>query len=96
MRVEALLRRERAVTNVFETRDDDTVNVGGSVTADGHFRQLAERLEAEKARPRGERRSLGTIEDLWAQAEVIAERIERAKHIRPAHHWAYVGYDYRV
>ena len=74
MRVEVLLRRERA-TNVFETRDDDTVNVGGSVTADGRFRQLAERLEAEKARPRGERRSLRTIEDLRAQEQAIAERI---------------------
>ena len=67
MRVEALLRRERA-TNWFETRDDDTVNVGGTVTADGRFRQLAEKLKAEKARPRGEWRSLGTIEDLRGTA----------------------------
>ena len=95
IRVEALLRRERA-TNVFETRDDNSVNVGGSVTAGSLSRQLAERLEAEKARPRGERRSLGTIEDLQAQAEAIAERIQRAKHVSPAHHWAYVGYDYRA
>ena len=93
MRVEALLLRERA-TNVFETREAvDSPNVGGTVTADGRIRQLAERLEAEKARPRGERRSLGTIADLRAQAEAIAERIERTKHTRSAGHWAFASYD---
>ena len=57
LRVEALLRREPAVTNVFETREAvDGPNVGGLVTADGRFRQLAERLEAENARPRGDDR----------------------------------------
>ena len=89
LRVEALLRREPAVTNVFETREAvDGPNVGGLVSADGRFHQLAERLETEKARPRGERRSLGTIEDLRAQAEAIAQRIELAKHTLPvAHLW---------
>ena len=47
-------------------------------------------LEAEKARQRGERRSLRTIEDLQGQALAIAARIQRAKHLRPTHHWAYV------
>ena len=89
LRVEALLRREPAVTNVFETREAvDGPNVGGLVSADGRFHQLAERLETEKARPRRERRSLGTIEDLRAQAEAIAQRIELAKHTLPvAHLW---------
>ena len=57
LRVEAPLRREPAVTNVFETREAvDGPHVGGLVTADGRFRQLAERLEAENARPRGDDR----------------------------------------
>ena len=74
LRVETLLRREPPVTNVFETREAvDGPNVGGVDTADGLFRQLVERLEAEKARPRGERRSLDTIEDLRAQAVAIAQ-----------------------
>ena len=91
LRVEALLRREPAVTNVFETREAvDGPNVGGLVSADGRFHQLAERLETEKARPRRERRSLGTIEDLRAQAEAIAQRIEFAKHVLPVTHlWAH-------
>ena len=91
LRVEALLRRAPLVTNVFETREAvDGPNVGGLVAADGCFRQLAERLEAEKARPRRERRSLGKIEDLRAQAEAIAQRIEFAKHTLPvAHLWAH-------
>ena len=91
LRVEALLRRAPLVTNVFETREAvDGPNVGGVDIADGRFRQLAERLEAEKARPRGERRSLGTIEDLRAQAEAIAQRIEFAKHVLLVTHlWAH-------
>ena len=75
------------MTNVFETREAvDGPNVGGVDTEDGRFRQLAERLEAEKARPRGERRSLGTIEDLRAQAEAIVQRIEFAMHVLPVTH----------
>ena len=91
LRVEALLRREPPVTNVFETREAvDGPNVGGVDTANGRFRHLAERLEAEKARPRGERRSLETIEDLRAQAEAIAQRIEFAMHVLPVTHlWAH-------
>ena len=77
-------------------RRASTTSHDGIVTTDVRFRQLAAMLEAEKVRPRGERRSLPTIEDLQAQALAIAERIERAKHVRPAHHWAYVGYDYRA
>ena len=71
MRVEALLRRAPAVTNVFETREAE--DVGGVEYPSDRFRRLAERLEAEKARPRVERaRSQATIEDLRAQAEAIA------------------------
>ena len=85
LRVEALLRRAPAVTNVFETREaEDGPHVGGVEYPNDRFRRLAERLEAEKARPRAERaRSLATIEDLRAQAEAIAERIEYAMHARP-------------
>ena len=86
-----MLRREPPVTNVFEMREAvDGPNVGGVDTANGRFRHLAERLEAEKARPRGERRSLDTIEDLRAQAEAIAQRIEYAMHVLPVTHlWAH-------
>ena len=94
MRVEALLRREPPVTNVFETREAvDGPNVGGVEYPNDRFRRLAERLEAEKARPRGERRtgrSLGTIEDLRAQAETIAQHIAYAMHVLPVTHlWAH-------
>ena len=91
LRVEALLRREPAVTNVFETREAvDGPHVGGVEYPNDRFRRLAERLEAEKARPSAERgRSLATIEDLRAQAEAIAQRIEYAMHALPvAHLWA--------
>ena len=91
MRVEALLLRAPAVTNVFETREAvDGPHVGGMEYPNDRFRRLAERLEAEKARPRAERaRSLATIEDLCAQAETIAQRIEYAMHALPvAHLWA--------
>ena len=91
MRVEALLRRAPAVTNVFETREaEDGPHVGGVEYPSNRFRRLAERLEAEKARPRVERaRSQATIEDLRAQAEAIAQRIEYAMHALPfAHLWA--------
>ena len=45
MRVEALLRREPPVTNVFETREAvDGPNVGGVEYPNGRFRHLAERL----------------------------------------------------
>ena len=73
MRAEALLRRAPAVTNVFETREaEDGTHVGGLEYPSDRFRRLAERLEAEKARPRVERaRSQATIEDLLAQAEAI-------------------------
>ena len=86
MRVEALLRREPPVTNVFETREAvDGPHVGGMEYPNDRFRRLAERLEAEKARPRVERaRRLATSEDLRAQAEAIAQRIEYAMHALPA------------
>ena len=92
LQVEALLRREPPVTNVFETREAvDGPHVGGVEYPNDRFRHLAERLEAEKARPRGERgRSLGTIEDLRAQAETIAQRIEYVMHVLPVTHlWAH-------
>ena len=88
MRVEALLRRAPAVTNVFETREAE--DVGGMEYPSDRFRRLAAQLEAEKARHRVERaRSQATIEDLRAQAEAIAQRIEYAMHALPfAHLWA--------
>ena len=91
MRVEALLRRAPAVTNVFETREaEDGPHVGGMEYPSDRFRRLAAQLEAEKARHRVERaRSQATIEDLRAQAEAIAQRIEYAMHALPfAHLWA--------
>ena len=73
MRVEALLRRAPAVTNVFETREaEDGPHVGGMEYPNDRFRSLA------------------TIEDLRAQAEAIAQRIEFAKHVLPVTHlWAH-------
>ena len=82
MRVEALLRRSPAVTNVFETREAvDGPHVGGVEYPNDRFRRLAERLEAEKARPRVERaRSQATIEDLRAGGgDRAAHRVRDAR-----------------
>ena len=90
MRVEALVLRERA-TNVFETLVTDD----GITTAmtDGRFQPLAAMLEAEKALPRGERRSLARPRTCrarrWRSQRTSSART--SKHLRATvatHQWA--------